>query len=1037
MKQRAIIYVYINFNDGVEKMKIISYVFMIFTILLFFIGCEDAAIDLSDLDILSDQLIYVEEEDVYITEENITLPKTFKDREITWSSSSSEYISSTGIINKPNEEYVFVTLTAIIDQSKKDFFIKVMGEVFDIETYKLFFESDAKNNGYINTDVEDSIYFSYEITIQGMKVSETYILLDDLDFEVNHTYQLFISEEADVYELVGTNKKLYKGDHYIELYEIGEETYQVLVFTDESFSEFESFDTDLYQNNRKNVIANSVNIQTSYWDLFQISFMGSTYYLGASFEAYAMVGQGYYFATKHFVYILDPTYHIVLQRDEEKLIYNANVIYDIYTSSYVTKDIDIELVNAQTFMGLETLVFNQTEQHINEFRELIDNDDYYSAIGLEYSNGQYIEYYRLGDDLLIANAFNYQYLQLDQSLDKDNYLTYILDEDMTKATKIYTHSSHSFTKLNKLIDQDIFSYATMADQLYLKSRAYELSSNFSMFLSRDSSEEIYIRVYKLDSLLTFEFYSEELLYVGAMVYMLDDEIDFDLNSFETIAASDYHDSLKPMTLGYTYAYALENDRNHIFRIVLEEGTYAIDSDILFSLKDINGDILDIELHHGINYSDFYFVVDEPLDAFLTTEVRRNSNVEVKIDKIPTPVSTAYDFKLNEGIEIQVLSSFDEAYISEVMEENRAYKIVFEASEKMYLELFDGQNLSSIISDNKTYVTYVELESGQTFYLNAHSSGILSIYLAEDDDISSSIDDPYDLESGENEIFMNSRVFDPDYFRYTFDEGILDFNFHYGIDLSNGNVDINKASWYQSDYHLNVYDENNQKMSLPITTPGTYSILTNDLYGCNFYYIEVIHEKDIIETKSLPLIIDQHIFNILTFEVTFDVYEKSYIEFNTDYNHVLILLDLETNETLWHIKDNFILTLDQGSYMITKAITTVFDVDLSLEITNLGSSNQIAFNSDIIYTYPDSINLDFTYINELVRLEFEMAEYVYYDNDQVTVYFSTNQDYESIEINDKTYSSFSSNEYQNITNIFYIEPKNIAEVSIFFKTMIIK
>lgn len=606
--------------------------FLLFLVILN--GCESEAdqIDLSGLDIISDQVIYDDETKNYTAHDDIDLIDSYLGIDITWASSNTTYITTEGIITRPTDvDEVSVVLTAHIDDLEKSFHIKVKSVFFqdDVPTYHMIYELNAANNG---KQIEKSkTYQKYSIQVVDQLLRASYVLKGETD-TITEIYPLHETQEEHVYSNDNNDYLIYIDQSYIEMYDDTSSDYEVIIFQKENHEIISDLPLGLYQRSRENLVAYSYNYLSSYWDTVRITFEEDSFSLTITEDLYNKNMTGTYVVTNHFILLSHSNGLILMKRDGDVFNFKTHWLY--YPNGYQSVDIDMTLTMYETSIPIDKLNFDDDDSIVDEYKSYVENLDYYSIVEFNHLTdfnvmlGAYIN----GNILAIKNEYDIKYIQLDNTLNETYYHAYQLNSSMDKAYDIDVYYDLDYMKLDDFFNADIFTYESYKGQVYLKTTAYAYKQYFNVDLGVSYGTKVIIKVIKRNLILSLEFYKEDLSYMGSNAYYLGQEAYFDMDSFETTHTNQFVSSIKPMTLGYSYDIRNDSSNRYIFKLNLEPGRYQVTSDMMFYLTDKNGDILDIQMHYTTDENNYYFEIDEPLDAYLfSTEYISDSSIT--IDKL--------------------------------------------------------------------------------------------------------------------------------------------------------------------------------------------------------------------------------------------------------------------------------------------------------------------------------------------------------------------------------------------------------------------
>lgn len=988
----------------------------------------DIILDLDDLNIQSNGMIYDESQDVYEVTQNLLLDEMYQTYEIIWHSQNDTYLSDEGVVTRPtNGHDITVELIAHVLEQTKTFTIKILTieEVKEPEIYQYYMDVSSDHNGF-SPDTITRSYISYTLSISDLSVEGSYVLNDGLDQTVKVSFDLVETEESHTYKHASKDVWYYINDGYIEIYTINDDVYELVILTTDSLQFVE--ENRVYQKDRSEILINDENYLSTYFDMLYVSILYPISVFSYSVDGILYHGQFNTIQTEHFIILINNEYQLLFYKHEEKLELTMQQLFDVYSQLYIDNYQSVILSESQDILDAIGETYDKDLQ--SDFKSFIGDFSHYSSYMVDHTNGQVQSIFYQDDGYVEYDGSGFKYYQTSDSHPYATHIGYQLNEDLTKVEKIYDHVSTYVPDLNAILNDDDFSYVFVDNTYYLTISRSLFAQRYGI-VNQYEGNNVYIKVDKNNDLLSFDIYIDDAWYLKSIVYHLSESLRVDLDEVKTTVSSSFNDDLLPIKLDETYTFNELNNstRDQIFRINLDAGTYMIDASIGFLIVDKDGQILDIEKHNHPVYHTFYVTLDEPLDAFLYANVDIHGDHYLSVEAIDEPINEELVFTLDEDIEIDIMSDFDEVYIEHEVDIAKLYKVVITSDVGISMSLFDGLTTHQFWSTREVYVIYVSLDAGESFLFTAYDDLTIHIYEVEVEPITN---EQKVLDENQSMIFMHQITDDVPLFTFEVEDGMGYLQAYSAIDNWVGPFSEEHLKFSEQSYRMHVYDSSGNAVDALNLSPGIYTV-DYEMYGVfDIFYFDLKIVKDFEAEITMPYALDIYTDQSHEITLSFDLEEKSFISFDTSHNDLLTLYD-DNGQPIYQITDHHVITLEVGSYQIKKKESYYDFVHLNIEIKNLGISTKEAFNALNKSILPLDTSISFTFDHEIIRLSFDPVEFIYYDASNVKVYYLINELYTGNEIAPHVYNSYiiSGVIQDTSTLLFYFD--GAYDVDIYVKT----
>ncbi len=1005
--------------------------FLFMFLILSLYGCdkkpEVTSISLDELNLAGSNVTFNETTLRYEVSGNVLLPTLYQNYIVTWTSSQPTYFNSKGEVVQSEIENILLTLTAqVADQTKVfDIIILKKTNVYGHDgTYQLFQQGQSKNNGYMIKDKLPT-YFKYEFIIVGLDVTENIIYYTNTKETI--TTQFTLIELSENRYKHPNNAMIYIYVPHLEAFEVslieGDAYEGVLLSKNKTKERFG--EEVLYQIDQSQKTLDSDVEISEYWYTYQISFYENGY-----FSLYYTLGLEYlleineYVITPNFVFIYG-TFQDIYLRENDRLIYYAD--YQLLPLSGLYEEVNIryELVDHQ-LPWVDSTVFTKDTILESEALEILNSTDgSYQVFSGDLYNAAYNLFFVGQEGVLDYNDHqNYYYHKTDTAL---GYVRYDLTEDLSNSINANEFETPKVPYDDFILDLE-GTYTKQDEIIYLSTTVEQFQRVYPFFDGHLYFETLILGIQMKDGFPTIEVFLNGSYYLGSIIYIDEYFDEFTINDFTFSAASTTVDGVKPIGLNRDYI-STDTRTSHYYRVKLDPGYYVFDSDQVITIPT---EYSDIQSSMVYNYSEHmaYLEVTEPLDFYVFLYKSWNEDqVRLKITPVSKRIIQEYTITTSEAIPISMNQPFDQSVITDTMDQNTVYKMVFTGTNQRVNLTINGKiKGTSLIQLDDSIIMYFAFHAQDEVRLDIFGEGVITFYEVEDDTygVNFDIDDTY-----VSPRFTTSPLFEKETFTYTHTEGEMTFQLLLYQDMAPSAPQSGELSNYRRvSFGLEVKDAAGRTVEGPIKTPGVYTIHFVNNGDVYYYYLTFIHHKNKIQSIELPFSIETEYHPDYEMTYRFTLNQTSYIRFKMDIQELFYLIEDSTNRVLWNVYEDYILTLTAGTYRIEKK-DYKWKINYQLSIENLGPSTANPFNDSKIYTYPSTLTVTSTYPNELHRFEFTYQSYLKYQGSNFTVYGTFHPYMSTSLLNANSWHLFNSPYYLNETNIYYVKANTPGSYSITF------
>lgn len=1006
--------------------KIVVWVSMLVALGILY-GCNQTKpIDLDQIQISGVSLTHNETTNIYETTDSISLPKTIQKQTITWTSSHPNVISITGVVTRPDEsaQDVTVTLTAIVKGQEKTFTIRVIKHAPTIDLsafygdYMLYRQGGSKTNGLSNKQATPDYYY-YRITISETGISEHIQYLNPLKPEVTNTYPLTVFKQNPfVSEYTGFSYYLDETMKYIEISKVTAEGYEAVILNNRG--EVGRFNVNTQYRLALDLNHNPFNSLLP--DLFGVSF----YDTQLSYVSYhnalgSLTEMGFYEKSKNFIFVRSE-YEFVYRIVEDTLLYQADYMYDKLSGIITKQAIEYTLVHDQLPEQAQLSFTNDTLLR-TELNALFQNPSTRYAVSEMNLNGGIKNTLSIqGSNALESNFYGDFFYS---HIIEDGYMRYELNEAKNQAVSVVRTSA--LFPFKETIQNIPGTVAKLNDAYYIKTTYGGLNVVTNAFSNNESTDDIILKVTQRNNMIYIDVYDNKF-FVGNLVFDFSSNESFTLDDFYTTFSHYLYTEMKPLELNQRHTFESDQERDYYFKITLEPGTYVIQSSHYYTILNAQNEVYDIgAVKHPVRPGTM-IQSDTNLTFYIhMSQAYAFRQMYIEIMEMSTPQKDSSEFVPNTVYTVPATTIFDEFEYIFTPTTNAAYKLVITGTEHPIVRVDSLEHDHYISRDDlEPLVIYITSLANTEIRLLFHTNSNFILYEAPAYDGS-----PIALTEGvDDRTFYSSKVYPKLTFEYILTQDEFEFELFYFRDETGANVfDGSFESYSKTNSGYVIYGPDGQVVTGKMTTPGKYTIeMTSDP---NFmtYKVNIIEKQSVDQTISLPFTTTHVVQPGYTTVYRFDVLEKSYIHIKIDKSDLFRLIDSDDQRILWNVTGDHILTLNPGAYRI-EAVSTSSPETYTLSVQNKGLSQGLAFDDTTIYTYPISITHQFQYTNELLRLEFEPQEYLYYTGLAFTVVGQFNP-LGSTKVLDHQVWYKVSESTPNITNIYFVASSALGAQTIGF------
>lgn len=1013
-------------TKGMPMKKIVVWMSMLVVLGILY-GCNQTeTVDVDKIQISGVALTYNETTNVYVTTDSISLPQTIQKQTITWTSSHPSVISITGVVTRPDEsaQDVTVTLTATVKGQEKTFTIQVIKQFSTIDLsafygdYMLYRQGSTKTNGLNHVQATDEYYY-YRITISETGISEHIQYLNPLKPEVTYTYPLTVFKQNPfVSEYTGFSYYLDETMKYIEISKITAESYEAVILNNRG-------EVGRFNENTQYRLAFDLNhnpFNSLLPDMFGVSFYESQISYVSYHNALGSLTQmGFYEKSKNFVFFRSQ-FQFLYRIIDDTLLYQADYMYDQLSGILTKQSVNYTLISNQ-LPEQSQLSFSNDALLRTELNALFQNPTSTYAVSEMNLNGG------------IKNTLNIQGLNVLESnfygdffyshIVDDAYMRYGLNEAKNQAVSVVMTSA--LFPYKETIQNIPGTVAKWNDAYYIKTTYGGLNVVTNAFNNNESTDEIIVKVMERNSMVYMDVYKNHV-FIGNVVFNFNSNESFTLEDFNTTFSHYLYTAMKPLELNQRHTFESNQERNYYFKIELEPGTYVIQSSHYYNILNAQNEIYDVgAVTHSVRPGTM-IQTDTNLTFYIhMSQAYAFRQMYIEVFEMTTPQKDSSEFVPNTVYTVPATTIFDEFEYTFTPTTNAVYKLVITGTEHPIVRV-DSLEHDNYISRNdlEPLVIYLTSLANTEIRLLFHTNSNFSLYEAPTYDGS-----PITLTAGlDDRSFYSSKVYPKLTFEYTLTQDEFEFELFYFRDETSSNVfDGSFENYHKTNSGYVIYGPDGQIVTGKMTTPGKYTIEMTSEPNFMTYKVNIIEKQSVDQTISMPFTTTHVVQPSYTTIYRFDVVEKSYIHIKVDKSDLFRLIDSDDQRILWNVTGDHILTLNPGAYRI-EAVSISSPETYTLSVQNKGLSQGLAFDDPTIYTYPISITHHFQYTNELLRLEFEPQEYLYYKGLAFTVVGQFNP-LGSTKVLDHQVWYKVSESTPNITNIYFVASSALGAQTIGF------
>ncbi len=919
----------------------------------------------------------------YETETDISLPQTINGYDIYWQSNNTAIIDHEGVVNRPMGEDVEVRMTANIEGVFSQVYtVKVKGQQHNFH-YELLAYVSTEHNGlyrYVNTR---------DYTFVGMDLHES-TMIASMNFS-NGINTIFINYELtwiahNLYQDIDTGYYFYfdEDGRYVEIYKEADGIYEVFILKNNALDSVDLSSakiveylntTNLNELSDFNSFLNRMTIELRddmSASMFQIS------------EDRVRYDEGNYIETEHFLIFEGENFKEVLLRDGDHYQYHAEAFSDLKTFIKTDEIIDVDLTANPSYMNLTEINFNGDSSVVSFVNDnfLTVSDHYLASLYLPFSSSL-ISYDFDGLDVLKNQEGIISYIDyLSQSNTNEVYLSYLLNDDLSKTLNIESIEGNFYPYIDGLAELSSINYGMNQNKYFARVNANEIDQYTDIFENLELGEYIYIQFDHVGEHIIHRFFDSNGKYLTDIIYEMNEDDLFDINSFEMIGVLSPLAGMKEAEIGYKYLDEGLESGDYYYKVSLPAGLYGFEYKHRITFYDELMNEVDFDLT-VMNYGS-YVELTENFTGYIKSSNWGNGHVLLGIHQLESVSDVEYQTVFNEDIVIQRDSIFDQSYMHYLVTTDTLFKISFnridQANDLIVIKRADGW----MSSGNSQMIIYLEVKAGEYLDLSIYGSGVFYIDVIDEDIIETDEDNPLEIIGFETDVLINDYTNDFEYFTFTVDEGLVMpevFKYSHRI-FGDYAVDLND---YYSEITIRIWDESGNYVNGPLG-PGTYKMLVAFYSGFSPFKVVLHQVKDIDKIIDLPFE-ETNYLNSFENDVvyTFNLEEKSFVEIETNTDQIFELIDLFRDEVLWRITGDYVITLEKGNYEIRLVDDVSYVGDVYFNIQNLGISDHLSFNDATIYQGSQYFNVEQDFDNELYRFKFEPTANIQYSDVSSDVY----------------------------------------------------
>ncbi|MBW4258497.1 hypothetical protein KTG15_12505 [Methanobacterium sp. YSL] len=1013
-------------TKGMLMKKIVVWISMLVALGILY-GCNQTKpIDFDQIQISGVSLTHNETTNIYETTDSISLPKTIQKQTITWTSSHPNVISITGVVTRPDEsaQDVTVTLTAIVKGQEKTFTIRVIKHAPTIDLsafygdYMLYRQGSSKSNGLSNKQATPEYYY-YRITISETGISEHIQYLNPLKPEVTNTYPLTVFKQNPfVSEYTGFSYYLDETMKYIEVSKVTAEGYEAVILNNRGevgrFTENTQYRLalDLSHNPFNSLLPDLFGV--SFYDT-QLSYVSYHNALGSLTE------MGFYEKSKNFIFVRSE-YEFLYRIVDDTLLYQADYMYDKLSGIITKQAIEYTLIHDQLPEQAQLSFTNDTLLR-TELNALFNSSNVtYAVSEMNLNGGVKNSLYIHNNQVLESNFYGDFFYS---HIIDDNYMRYELNENKNQAVSIVMTSA--LFPFKETIQNIPGMVAKLDDAYYIKTTYGGLNVVTNAFNNNEASDEIILKISERNNLVYMDVY-ENHFFVGNLVFDFNSTEAFTLDDFDTTFSNYFYTDVKPLEINQRYTFESNQERDYYFKVELAPGAYVIEASHYYSFLNAQKEIIDIgAIKHPVR-SGTMIQTDTNLTFYIhITQAYAFRQMYVEIFEMTTPQKASSEIAPNTVYTVPATNIFDEFEYTFTPTTNTAYKLVITGTEHPIVRI-DSLEHDNYISRNdlEPLVIYLTALANTEIKLMFHTNSNFILYEAPKYD-----GDPILLSAGlDDRAFYSSTVYPKLTFEYTLTAAEFEFELYYFRNETSANdFEGSFEAYYRTDSGYVIYGPDGNLVTGKMTTPGTYTIELTSKPNFMTYKVNIIEKAPVDVTISMPFTTTHTLQPEYSAIYRFNVLEKSYFRIKMNQSELFRLIDDEDNRILWGITGDHVITLNPGVYRI-EAIAQNSPIEYTLSVENKGASQGLAFDDTTIYTYPISITYNFMFTNELIRLEFEPQEYLYYSGVAFTVTGQFNPLGSTKVLNHQVWYKITE-DTPNITNIYFVASSALGNQTIGF------